>query len=241
MQVEYSVISLGFRTSIDLEERDIISWFESISKSVPEFSVFSQDKDKRKYTLQIDETHVPDQNMIIAYLNDVTIAFGSNFDLNRRKLIVDKVFKDVENITKITPFKLMFVDYVGYFEVEYIGNHTALIKDVFFQGSPASKLFTEENQKLYTNDLKFRGLVGNDRIGIVEIQSGNSDSEISNGEFKKGTLTIKVSIGMTKNLTRGNPIISEIIVEHDEISTSYVENQVKPLIIIPINEFLSQL
>ncbi len=240
MSIEHKVRSLSCSSSIEIPDEKIVMWLESIANTCPEVSTFSSDKEKHFYSLKNDESDIKRQIVTrVQSLNQAIVAFGSAFDLKQREDYINKFFGDFSKITNVTPFKLTLIESMEIFSLEYEGNHYDMIKNVFFRESPVSNLFLKGDMRLLQNDLGFRGDIDDRRIAIVEITGGTADEEVRKQSFKKREFKVKISIGLTKQLAKGNKKIAEILAEQDKICTMYVEDEIKKYVINPIEEFLN--
>lgn len=240
MKVKLDATFLNVKSLIEIPDQDIIELFENISKEIKELSKFSYKEDDKSYTLRNDTADIEKQIILdIRDSNHMACGFGSDYNLNDRIPYYETFYSFVEKFTKVSVFKTNLIEYIGHYFLKFKGDHDELLRRAFFKESIIKDLFNKDSKMFFLeNRLLLRGKIDDRRIAIVRFISGTSDEEIIKNEFEERELKFRISVGLTENIRQSGNNLSEIVIDHDKKSTSFIEERAKKYIFDPIENLL---
>ena len=234
--LELTAVSLSLVTNSALEKDRVLRLLPEIQKLFPMLSESDYDEKTDVFKLHNDATETKDQMFFSAEKSrgfllswGIRVSVGSEKDIRA-------LFAVLQDQLSIMPVNIQYVDARLHAVSEWEGNHYSVIWSAFFADTPVHGMFA--GQTIAQDDLAFRGMLEEDKICLIEVQSNVRDSEIRQGKYKNDLLMAKLSIAKTRHFAP-NANLPELAVQHVACSTDIACNNFAPMIVAPLDAALA--
>ena len=236
--LELTAITVSVATKIALEKDRILELLPSIQKLFPQLSESNYDDKKDIFKLVNDATETKDQMLFSVERNtSFVFSWGVNVSVGSEEHI-RSLFDAFQVQLPIVPVNIGYIDARIHAVSEWEGNHYSLIWDAFFAKSPIHLMFA--GQTIAQDDLTFRGILDDDKICLVEVQSNVNDNEIRQKKYENDVLKAKLAIAKTRNFVP-DAKLSELAVQHITCFIDVARDSFAPTVVAPLDKALAAL
>ena len=229
--LQFFARTAGFSIGIErLPANEITSLYGKIcrefSKEFPE-----KFKESDAYFIRNDETDLNKQISLAISDNQITLVWGKDIQDEEALGYLNRICKVVGEETPRIVDIIQNVDSKYFFDFEATQNHYQIIHELFYSKSILNNIVT--NETLYLdNDISYRLQIDEERMVLVSVTGGHSNSKIVRGKLDKKRF--RVSIGIAQWINLENKSLIDLLRSTITEAARYVENEAIPKLILPI-------
>lgn len=232
-QIKPMAFTIGLATKTPLEKNDVLRGIAAFQTAFPQLT--ETDFNQKEDTVRVGNGETEyEKELLLRASHSTTFDFswGCKASFGQAKDAV-KVFDAIQDGFSMLPLNVALMDCQVHFICNWAGQHYAAIWETFFRKSPLYSLF--DGRRILQDDLRFRALVTDEKIAIVNITSNVSDAEVKRGQYKGDRLKVSVGIACMKTLAAENRL-SAVFSQHVVFCADYIADTVLRVVVQPLDK-----
>jgi len=233
--VKPAALTVGMHLKYPLDDNTTMKGLTHIGKNFPQLRE-SKFKEEGKLIILTNGEDDWEKELLFAVIEHkaLQLAWGPLVEGDFHSLS-KSLYDCVQEGFDLFPVNVELIDVKYYVKSDWCGNHYQVICEAFLKNTPLESVF--ELNRILGNDLSIRGLLKDNRVCVIRVDSDVADSEILKGNFKNDTLRALVGVAQTKDIPL-DAQLSSVFEEHSQVAIKFIKEKFIPSIIEPLDKAL---
>ena len=220
--------SVRFRQSLGMEEKEVVSFFTEVMKSMPDFQNYRRTEDD--FHLYQEVAGSPVRQLLVRD-KGITLAVASSISPADAEAIARSVYSLISQHLHPSLLVIELIDVSFRFTFRHKGNQDLLVLSGLFGETPYAAIATgiEGAVRDFQPRLGLSLDADHSTVAVLDITTGTTVGEIETGNFGARDIRVECGVAKTKGLTQQDMATTFAVLFRD--ATRFIEERVAPLLL----------